>query len=102
MPPATGIDFRISNSAPSGLPAPHVEASAQKRAMLLGAATMTRRFIEEPFDRNPVLQFAAVNHLMTERGKERERDADVTARPRTRADFMCGRTPGAVPIIIGI
>jgi glucose-6-phosphate isomerase len=37
--------------------------------MLLGAATMTRRFIEEPFDRNPVLQFAAVNHLMTERGK---------------------------------
>lgn len=39
------------------------------RAMLLGAATMTRRFIEEPFDRNPVLQFAAINHLMTERGK---------------------------------
>jgi glucose-6-phosphate isomerase len=39
------------------------------RAMLLGAAIMTRRFIEEPFDRNPVLQFAAVNHLMTERGK---------------------------------
>jgi glucose-6-phosphate isomerase len=39
------------------------------RAMLLGAATMTRRFIEEPFDRNPVLQFASINHLMTERGK---------------------------------
>jgi glucose-6-phosphate isomerase len=39
------------------------------RAMMLGAATMTRRFIEEPFDRNPVLQFATVNHLMTERGK---------------------------------
>jgi glucose-6-phosphate isomerase len=39
------------------------------RAMLLGAATMTRRFIEEPFERNPVLQFAAVNYLMTERGK---------------------------------
>ncbi len=39
------------------------------RAMLLGAATMTRRFIEEPFDRNPVLQFATINHLMTERGK---------------------------------
>ena len=30
---------------------------------------MTRRFIEEPFERNPVLQFAAINHLMTERGK---------------------------------
>jgi glucose-6-phosphate isomerase len=39
------------------------------RAMLLGAATMTRRFIEEPFDRNPVLQLAAINHLMYERGK---------------------------------
>jgi glucose-6-phosphate isomerase len=39
------------------------------RAMLLGASTMTRRFIEEPYERNPVLQFAAVNHLMTERGK---------------------------------
>src|SRR5581483_7854529 len=26
------------------------------RAMLLGAAAMTRRFIEEPFDRNPLLQ----------------------------------------------
>jgi glucose-6-phosphate isomerase len=36
------------------------------RAMLLGAATMTRRFLEEPFDRNPVLQYAAVNYLMTE------------------------------------
>jgi len=28
-----------------------------------------KRIFEEPFDRNPVLQFAAVNHLMTERGK---------------------------------
>ena len=36
------------------------------RALLLGAAAMTKRFLEEPFDRNPVLQFAAVNHLMTE------------------------------------
>ncbi len=36
------------------------------RAMLLGAAAMTRRFLEEPFDRNPVLQYAAVNYLMAE------------------------------------
>lgn len=36
------------------------------RALLLGAATMTKRFFEEPFERNPVLQYAAVNHLMTE------------------------------------
>lgn len=36
------------------------------RALLLGAQAMTRTFLEEPFERNPVLQFAAVNHLMTE------------------------------------
>src|SRR5207302_537730 len=40
------------------------------RALLLGAAAMTRRFLEEPFERNPVLQFAGVNYLMyTERDK---------------------------------
>jgi glucose-6-phosphate isomerase len=40
------------------------------RALLLGAAAMTRRFLEEPFERNPVLQFAAINHLMSaQRGK---------------------------------
>lgn len=33
------------------------------RALLLGAASMTRRFLEEPFERNPVLQMAAVNYL---------------------------------------
>jgi glucose-6-phosphate isomerase len=36
------------------------------RALLLGAAAMTRRFLEEPFDRNPVLQYAVVNYLMSE------------------------------------
>jgi glucose-6-phosphate isomerase len=36
------------------------------RALLLGAATMTKRFLEEPFERNPVLQYAAVNHLLAE------------------------------------
>ena len=36
------------------------------RALLLGAAAMTKRFLEEPFERNPVLQFAAVNYLMAE------------------------------------
>src|SRR5206468_1989294 len=40
------------------------------RALLLGAAAMTKRFLEEPFERNPVLQYAAVNFLMaSERGK---------------------------------
>jgi glucose-6-phosphate isomerase len=36
------------------------------RALLLGASAMTKRFLEEPFERNPVLQFAGVNHLMSE------------------------------------
>lgn len=36
------------------------------RAYLLGASAMTRRFLEEPFERNPVLQYALVNYLMTE------------------------------------
>jgi glucose-6-phosphate isomerase len=36
------------------------------RAFLLGAAAMTRRFLEEPFERNPVLQYALINHLLTE------------------------------------
>jgi glucose-6-phosphate isomerase len=41
------------------------------RALLLGAAAMTRRFLEEPFERNPVLQYAAVNYLMAEeKGKQ--------------------------------
>jgi glucose-6-phosphate isomerase len=35
------------------------------RGLLLGAAAMTKRFLEEPFERNPVLQYAAVNYLMT-------------------------------------
>jgi glucose-6-phosphate isomerase len=43
------------------------------RALLLGAAAMTRRFLDEPVERNPVLQFAAVNHLMTEELGKRTR-----------------------------
>jgi glucose-6-phosphate isomerase len=34
------------------------------RALLLGAAAMTKRFLEEPVERNPVLQFAGLNYLM--------------------------------------
>jgi glucose-6-phosphate isomerase len=36
------------------------------RALLLGAASMTKRFLEDPFERNPILQFAGVNYLMSE------------------------------------
>ena len=43
------------------------------RALLLGAAAMTKRFLEEPFERNPVLQYAAVNYLMTEELKKTTR-----------------------------
>lgn len=40
------------------------------RALLLGAQAMTRRFLEEPIERNPVLQFAGLNYLMSvEMGK---------------------------------
>lgn len=41
---------------------------------------MTRRFIEEPFDRNPVLQYAAVNYLMTEELKKTTRVLAVWSR----------------------
>ncbi len=40
------------------------------RALLLGAAAMTKRFLEEPFDRNPVLQYAALNHLLATEQKK--------------------------------
>jgi glucose-6-phosphate isomerase len=43
------------------------------RALLLGAAAMTRRFFEEPFERNPVLQYAAVNYLTAEELGKRTR-----------------------------
>jgi glucose-6-phosphate isomerase len=43
------------------------------RALLLGASTMTRRFLEEPFERNPVLQYAAVNHLLATEKKKNTR-----------------------------
>ncbi len=43
------------------------------RALLLGAAATTKRFFEEPFDHNPVLQFAAVNHLLAEEHGKRTR-----------------------------
>ncbi len=36
------------------------------RALLIGAAAVTKRFLEEPFERNPILHFAGVNHLMSE------------------------------------
>lgn len=59
------IGGRYSVFTPVGL-LPAAIMGLDVRALLLGAATMTKRFIDEPFERNPVLQFAAVNFLMSQ------------------------------------
>jgi glucose-6-phosphate isomerase len=57
------IGGRYSVFTPAGL-LPAAAMNLDVRALLLGAAAMTRRFLDEPFERNPVLQYAAVNYLM--------------------------------------
>lgn len=59
------IGGRYSVFTPVGL-LPAAIVGLDVRALLLGASSMTKRFLEEPFERNPVLQFAAVNYLMLE------------------------------------
>jgi glucose-6-phosphate isomerase len=59
------VGGRFSVLTPVGL-LPAAIMGLDVRALLLGAAAMTKRFLEEPFDRNPVLQFAAVNYLLSE------------------------------------
>jgi glucose-6-phosphate isomerase len=59
------VGGRFSVFTPVGL-LPAATMGLDVRALLLGASAMTRRFVEEPFERNPVLQYAALNHLMTE------------------------------------
>jgi glucose-6-phosphate isomerase len=59
------VGGRYSVFTPAGL-LPAALMGLDARALLLGAAAMSKRFLEEPFERNPVLQFAAVNHLMAE------------------------------------
>src|SRR5687767_13630389 len=59
------IGGRFSVFTPVGL-LPAALMGLDVRALLLGAAAMTRRFLEEPFERNPVLQYAAVNFLMSQ------------------------------------
>lgn len=63
------IGGRYSVFTPVGL-LPAAVLGLDVRALLLGAATMTKRFLEEPFERNPVLQFAAINYLMSEELKK--------------------------------
>jgi glucose-6-phosphate isomerase len=59
------VGGRYSIFTPVGL-VPAAVMGLDVRAILLGAAAMTRRFLEEPFERNPVLQYAAINYLMAE------------------------------------
>jgi glucose-6-phosphate isomerase len=59
------VGGRYSVFTPAGL-LPAALMGLDVRALLLGAATMTKRFLEEALERNPVLQYAGVNHLMYE------------------------------------
>ncbi len=63
------VGGRFSVFTPVGL-LPAALLGLDVRALLLGAAAMTRRFIDEPFERNPVLQYAAVNHLLFSQQKK--------------------------------
>jgi glucose-6-phosphate isomerase len=58
------VGSRYAAFTPAGL-LPAALMGLDVRALLLGAAAMTKRFLEEPFERNPVLQFAGINYLMS-------------------------------------
>jgi glucose-6-phosphate isomerase len=58
------VGGRFSVFTPAGL-LPAAVMGLDVRALLLGAAAMTRRFLEEPFERNPVLQLAGINYLVS-------------------------------------
>lgn len=66
------VGGRFSVFTPVGL-LPAAIMGLDVRALLMGAAAMTKRFLEEPFDRNPVLQYAAVNYLLAEEQKKTTR-----------------------------
>jgi glucose-6-phosphate isomerase len=59
------VGGRYTVFTPAGL-LPAAVMGLDVRALLLGAATMTKRFLDEPFERNPVLQYAGVNYLLAE------------------------------------
>jgi glucose-6-phosphate isomerase len=64
-----GVGGRFSVFTAVGL-VPAAIVGLDVQALLLGASSMTQRFLSEPFERNPVLQYAAINYLMTaEHGK---------------------------------
>ena len=63
------VGGRYSVFSPAGL-LPAALMNLDVRALLIGAASMTRRFLDERFERNPVLQFAAINYLAHTEGKK--------------------------------
>jgi glucose-6-phosphate isomerase len=63
LPIPDDVGDRFQVFTPAGL-LPAAVMGLDVRALLLGAAAMTKRFLEERFENNPVLQFAAVNFLM--------------------------------------
>src|SRR5262249_42375262 len=63
IPDSVGGRFSVFTAA--GL-LPAAAGGLDGRALLRGAAAMNRRFLEEPFERNPVLQYAGVNYLLAE------------------------------------
>jgi glucose-6-phosphate isomerase len=73
------VGGRFSVLSPAGL-LPAALMGLDVRAILLGAAAMTRRFLEDPVERNPVLQFAGMNYLMTEDKGKRSRLLAVWSR----------------------
>ncbi len=73
------VGGRFSVFTPVGL-LPAAVLGLDIRALLLGAASMTKRFYEEPFDKNPVLQYAAVNWLMNDQYKKSTRVMAIWSR----------------------
>lgn len=59
------VGSRFGVFSPAGL-LPAAVMGLDVRALLLGAAAMTKRFLEEPVERNPVLQYAGLNYLLAE------------------------------------
>jgi glucose-6-phosphate isomerase len=59
------VGERYAVFTPAGL-VPAAVMGLDVRALLLGATAMTKHFLDEPFERNPVLQYAGVNYLLTE------------------------------------
>jgi glucose-6-phosphate isomerase len=59
------VGGRFSVFTPAGL-LPAAIMGLDVRALLLGAVSITKQFLEEPFERNIVLQYALVCYIMSE------------------------------------